>query len=221
MTQRSIASVVADWLSRFEKALSSPDNAALAALFHADSHWRDVLALTWRIDTVSGGDTVVAALRAAQRPPSRLAIDDRRTPAREVTRAGTKTIEAIFNFETADGCGDGVLRLTPDSAGTLKCWTLLTALKELNGHEEQVGKARPHGESYSRDFRGPNWLDLRAAHRRQLAPALSRPHAAQPGAGQSPALHALPADLADLHSQGQARRLVRILRREPGAQLLA
>src|SRR5262249_21379776 len=29
------------------------------------------------------------------------------------------------------------------------------------GHKEQVGKARPHGESYSRDFRGPNWLDLR------------------------------------------------------------
>src|SRR5262249_10288372 len=130
MTQRTIASVVADWLSRFEKALSSPDNAPLAALFHADSHWRDVLALTWRIDTVSGGDAVVAALRAAQKPPSRLAIDVGRTPPREVTRAGTKTIEAIFSFATADGRGDGVLRLTPDGAGPLKCWTLLTALEE-------------------------------------------------------------------------------------------
>ncbi len=54
-----------------------------------------------------------------------------------------------------------MLRLTPDSDGTLKAWTLMTALEELKGHEEHVGRARPHGESYSRDFRGPNWLDLR------------------------------------------------------------
>ena len=54
-----------------------------------------------------------------------------------------------------------MLRLTPDADGTLRAWTLLTALEELKGHEEQVGRARPHGESYARDFRGPNWLDLR------------------------------------------------------------
>ena len=117
-------------------------------------------------------------------------------------------------------------------------------------------RGRP-AQSYSRDFRGPNWLDLRkasaayadrdpavlvvgggqaglsiaarltpvagrhadrrsrAAHRRQLAQALSRADPAQPGAGQSPALHAVPAELADLHSEGQARRLVRGLCGEP------
>ena len=45
----------------------------------------------------------------------------------------------------------------------MKAWTLLTALDELKGHEETVGRARPSGQSYSRDFRGPNWLDLRKA----------------------------------------------------------
>ena len=30
-----------------------------------------------------------------------------------------------------------------------------------DGFEEQVGRRRPRGESYARDFRGPNWLDLR------------------------------------------------------------
>ena len=44
-----------------------------------------------------------------------------------------------------------------------KAWTLLTALDEIKGHEEHVGRARPTGQSYSRDFRGPNWLDLRKA----------------------------------------------------------
>jgi putative flavoprotein involved in K+ transport len=80
-----------------------------------------------------------------------------------VTRAGTKAIEAIFTFETAEGRCSGVLRLLPDAndGNTLKAWTLLTALDELKGFEEQVGRSRPKGESYSRDFRGPNWLDLR------------------------------------------------------------
>ena len=63
------------------------------------------------------------------------------------------------------GRGDGILRLIPDAAdgNRLKAWTLLTALEELKGFEEQIGVARPRGQAYSRDFRGPNWLDLRKA----------------------------------------------------------
>jgi thioredoxin reductase len=160
MTQRNPGAEVTRWLSQFEKALSAADDSLLA-LFHPDCHWRDVLALTWRIETVSGGPSVVAALRARQRTPSHFAVASDRTPPRTVTRAGRETLEAIFGFETADGRGDGVVRLAPDAAGELRCWTLLTALEELKGHEEHVGQARPHGESYSRDFRGPNWLDLR------------------------------------------------------------
>ena len=82
-----------------------------------------------------------------------------------MTRAGTNAIEAIFRFETAEGRGSGVLRLIPDAndGNTLKAWTLLTALDEIKGSEEQVGRSRPKGKSYSRDFRGPNWLDLRKA----------------------------------------------------------
>jgi putative flavoprotein involved in K+ transport len=57
------------------------------------------------------------------------------------------------------------VRLAPDAAdgNAPKAWTLLTALDEIKGHEEHVGRARPTGQSYSRDFRGPNWLDLRKA----------------------------------------------------------
>jgi putative flavoprotein involved in K+ transport len=160
MTRQDPETAVAAWLSQFEKALSAGDATALRSLFHADSHWRDVLALTWRLSTVSGADAIVEAMLAAGRL-SGAEVDARRTPPRPVMRAGEDAIEAIFKFETASGRGDGVLRLTADEDGTLKAWTLLTALEELNGHEEQVGRARPHGESYSRDFRGPNWLDLR------------------------------------------------------------
>jgi putative flavoprotein involved in K+ transport len=150
------------WLVRFEQALREPGEAALRALFREDSHWRDVLALTWDLRTRSGADALVPELRssATRARPSRFEIDPTRTAPRRVTRAGAQAIEALFRFETALGRGSGVLRLAPESE---KAWTLLTALDSITGHEEHVGKARPKGESYSRDFRGPNWLDQRQA----------------------------------------------------------
>jgi thioredoxin reductase len=157
---KSVAATVEEWLTQFERALASPDDESLATLFHRDCHWRDVLAFTGRINTFSGLHAVVGALKryAARTKPIGLRIDPDRTAPRTVTRAGADAIEAIFSFETAVGRGSGVLRLRPD---TPKAWTLLTALDEIKGHEEQVGKSRPEGKSYSRDFHGPNWLDLR------------------------------------------------------------
>ena len=154
--------IVADWLAGFERAAGSPTRS-LPGLFRPDSHWRDVLALTWNIQTVSGAEKIGDALRRhlAHAKPGGFAIDPLRTPPRHVTRAGTKAIEAIFRFETAQGRGSGVVRLIPDGGDAPKAWTLLTALDQLNGFEETTGKARPSGAAYSRDFRGPNWLDLR------------------------------------------------------------
>ena len=39
-----------NWLAQFESALADPDEL-LKALFHPDSYWRDVLALSWNIQT--------------------------------------------------------------------------------------------------------------------------------------------------------------------------
>src|SRR6185369_11973991 len=97
--------------------------------------------------------------------PTGFAITSARTPPRRVSRAGSEAIEAIFQFRTAQGRGSGVLRLMPDAhdRNSVKAWTLLTALDEIKGHEEHIGRSRPTGEAYARDFRGPNWLDLRKA----------------------------------------------------------
>ena len=161
----TIATIADHWFTRFERALAEPDDVLLKTLFHLDSHWRDVLALTWQIRTVNGLDAILRELKAhiGRAHPTAFGTDPHRTAPRYVTRAGTHAIEAIFRFETAEGHGSGVLRLTPDAndGDTLKAWTLLTALDEIKGFEEQVGRSRPKGTSYSRDFRGPNWLDLR------------------------------------------------------------
>ncbi|MCG2627269.1 NAD(P)/FAD-dependent oxidoreductase [Bradyrhizobium sp. WYCCWR 13023] len=157
------------WLDEFERALGQPDRAALDRLFLADCFWRDALALSWNLQTLAGRDGIVRALAALSlnAAPRSFKIAPNRAAPRWVTRAGTNTIETIFSFETALGRGSGILRLVPDIADgdRLKAWTLLTALEELKGFEEQLGTSRPRGQAYSRDFRGPNWLDQRNASR--------------------------------------------------------
>jgi hypothetical protein len=258
-----ISLAVESWLAYFERALGAPDDGTLDGLFHLDSFWRDVLALSWNLQTVNGAAAILheLAARTAVAKPTTFRIDPDRAPPRRVIRVGTSTIEAIFKFETALGRGSGIVRLIPDAgdANRLKAWTLLTALDELKGYEERQGTSRPRGQAYSRDFRGPNWLDQRkaavryddrdpdvlvvgggqaglsiaarlkqlridtlivdrgeveatadrytdrrsrSADRRQLAQTLSCADAAQSGASQPSALHAVPAELAGLYSEG-------------------
>ena len=42
-----------------------------------------------------------------------------------------------------------MVRLRPESDGdnTPKAWTLLTALDEIKGHEEQIVRSRPQGKA--------------------------------------------------------------------------
>ena len=123
------------WLARFEDALAARDPERLRALFADDAHWRDVLALTWRIRTFSGPQRIAKELtRLAAAKARALRTDPARTPPREVTRAGRRCIEAIFRFETAQGPGAGVVRFAGerDSSGDPRAWTLLTALEALD-----------------------------------------------------------------------------------------
>jgi hypothetical protein len=153
------------WLARFENAVAAFDESTLGALFHGKSHWRDLLALSWRIKTIDGVDAILRELKACalRMRPTGLKLSPGRTPPRRVNRAGTEAIEAIFCFETLEGHCDGVLRLTPDAADpdTLRAWTLHTALQELKGHEEKHRQSVRQGKAYARDFHGPNWLDDR------------------------------------------------------------
>src|SRR2546422_10597929 len=144
----SLESTANHWLATFEKALAGRDDVLLKTLFHLDSHWRDVLALTWQIRTVNGREAVLSELKAHARQahPTGFRTDPHRTAPRHVTRAGSHAIEAIFQFETDEGRGNGVLRLLPDENKALRAWTLLTALDEIKGFEEQVGRLRPKGE---------------------------------------------------------------------------
>jgi len=153
------------WLGRFQTALQGNDAAAAAELFLLDGLWRDLLAFTWTIQTITGRAAIERELAQtlARIQPRDFHIPQKRTPPRWVTRAGTECIEAIVAFETAFGPCNGVLRLVPDGEGRLRAWTLNTNLHELRGHEEEF-KGRSEPDS-TRDFGAENWADRLARQR--------------------------------------------------------
>jgi len=153
------------WLDAFNQALGCDDTAAAAGLFLTNGHWRDVLALKWQLRTMSGAPTIEAALQLSleRLRPSGFRLAAGRTAPRQVVRAGSQTIEAIFKFKTSVGQGSGVLRLTPDpdAGGAMRAWTLLNSLEEITGHEERLSQSRGSGNTFNREWGGDNWQDLR------------------------------------------------------------
>jgi putative flavoprotein involved in K+ transport len=149
---------VATWLEDFNTALAARDADAAAGLFATTSFWRDLVALTWNIKTVEGRDGVRKMLAQTL---------DRARPrefraAEEPTETGG-VVEAWLEFETETGRGQGHLRLRDGQA-----WTLLTALRELKGHEEPRGRARPMGAEHGVNPDRQTWLERRAREAQEL-----------------------------------------------------
>ena len=155
--------IVGQWLERLNAALHGESQAAVASLFAHDSHWRDLLAFTWSITPCQGADNI-AALMVAKQGTTRareFAIAEGRLPPRRVQRAGLDVIEGILRFETELGRGFGVVRLPAGEPA--RAFQLMTSLHELKGYEEKIGKRRPTGEAFSRNFGGTNWIEQRIA----------------------------------------------------------
>ena len=162
-----------DWISQFNDSITMPHNGKIRiqGLFLENSFWRDALGLTWQIETYLGKRDITSKISesAAKIGLCNLRLDDDASSPQWVNRAGTDAIEAFVKFETNDAHGRGIIRLCEateqvdkDAEGTRwRAWTFFTAIDSLKGHEEQTDRNRPTGSSYSRDFRGPNWLDKR------------------------------------------------------------
>ncbi len=159
----AVRRVACAWLAAFETALASRDAAGIAALFHEDSHWRDVLAFTWHYTPVAGRHAIAARLATEQSRTGAqgFVIPRERRPPRRAIRLGIESVEALYEFETRLGRCAGIIRLTADADGTMKAWLLSTTLQSLRGHEEKIGANRPTGAAYSRNFGGDNWADVR------------------------------------------------------------
>ncbi|MGH3640452.1 MAG: NAD(P)-binding domain-containing protein, partial [Mycobacterium sp.] len=139
------------WLADFEAALAVRDVERAVAKFAVDSVWRDLVSFTWNIKTVEGRDGVADMLdaRLAETSPSGFRTREEATADGDVT-------SAFIEFETAVGRGTGHLRLKGD-----ECWTLLTAMQELKGHEERKGATRVMGAVHGSDPGTRSWAEKR------------------------------------------------------------
>ncbi len=196
-TSTSVEDLTAGWLRDFEQALAGGDVDAATELFTSGGHWRDVLALTWHLHTLTGRDRIRELLNEKLSATAPRGFRPRPgSPPRAVQRAGVDAIEALFDFDTAVGAGKGVVRLVRERDGVLRAWTLLTALQELRGFEDRRGDRRPRGEEYSRNFGGANWLDKRRAEQeyRDRDPAVLVVGGGQAGLGVAARLKTIGVD---------------------------
>ncbi len=176
-TQPSKATTdVTAWLAAFGDALAARDAAAAAELFTEDCFWRDLIAFTWNIKTLEGrqaiAEMLAATLPSAQ--PFGWKIRDGEEPA-----ATDGVTEAWIGFETAAGRGLGHLRLRDG-----RCWTLLTSVYELKGHEEPAGPRRPKGVRHGAEPGRVTWREEREQEAAGLGSA-EQPYVLIVGGGQA------------------------------------
>ncbi len=135
MLDDSPSTKVDNALAKLGQALEKRDIAAAVELFDDDCYWRDLVSFTWNLKTMEGPDAIGSMLSStlADVQPSGWAIEGQATESGGVS-------EGWFTFETAVSRGKGHIRLKGD-----RCWTLLTTMVELKGHEEQRGPTRPRG----------------------------------------------------------------------------
>ena len=125
-----------DWLGKLGSCLVHRNIAAVAMLFQdSECFWRDVVAFTWSIETMDGRPAICAMLVDQLDAVMPVTF----TPVGDAT-LNDGIVEGWFNFETAAARGRGHVRLRDG-----KCWTLLTSMTELKGHEEPAGFRRVKG----------------------------------------------------------------------------
>ncbi len=161
------------WLTEFSHALESGNIDAAVEMFAPESYWRDLVSLTWNIVTVEGHTGVRDMLEhcLAQAGPSGFHLVGEANEADGVT-------DGWFDFETAVGRGHGQIRLVGD-----KCFTLLTTLVELKGHEEPSGDNRDRGVQHGVVPGRKSWLETKADEAATLG-YTDQPYAVIIGGGQ-------------------------------------
>jgi cation diffusion facilitator CzcD-associated flavoprotein CzcO len=162
-TLRAGLEEVEAWIAGLDTALANSDEAALADLLCVESHWRNLSGISWPIRTYSGRDRIAAELvrRADEARAANFVLDPEVLHPRRNVIAGREVIEAIFRFQSRNGPGEGVVRLTSSDGKALKAWTLSTSLDI-----DRICRDRSRNEvpqSQVRDFAEPTWLQQRDA----------------------------------------------------------
>ncbi len=165
------------WFAAFEGALRDRDVERAAGLFATSSYWRDLVAFSWNLTTAEHPDGIRTLLGETldRVDPTGFELEE---PADEADGVVT----GFYRFETAVGRGRGVIRLTQED-GEDRCWTLLTTLYELKGHEEPRRHRRPMGAEHGATKQRASWREKRQQEAEELG-STTQPYVLVVGGGQ-------------------------------------
>jgi cation diffusion facilitator CzcD-associated flavoprotein CzcO len=159
--------IAENWLWAFSEALKEREYDRVARMMHADCYWRDLLTFSWDFKTLHGIDEVKSWLLKAFDLVGAYGFRLEGEPATGAIGEHSETLEFFFRFETRIALGRGYIRLVGDLnfCGTLQVFTILTAMNELKGFSEAIGRNRPREDLRAASRRLDNWLDRRQAAR--------------------------------------------------------
>lgn len=187
LRKNKIPELVETWLTHFNAALGeiqkkpNDDNLAkLDSLIAGHATWKDHYSLDWNFHQYHGLDKIKATLKS-QMPTFELKellinekIDpklDSGTYLQEVHKATDKQpipvewVEVVIKGVNKYGTCEGLVRLISvsdaKSPGSLKAFSLYTAMDNIFGNEEQVGERRPRGVNHGQHKGRVSWMDKR------------------------------------------------------------
>ena len=173
MSENSPSRQVSNWLAAFDKALTRGDGQAVVDLFEPESYWRDLVSFTWNIKTMEGREAIrdMLATQLAHVRPRSWMLEGEATHADGVA-------EGWITFETDVAHGKGHVRLKGG-----KCWTFLTTMAGLKGHEEKTGPTREQGVDHGAFKDRKTWLDRKTQEESELGLTI-QPYCVIVGGGQ-------------------------------------
>ena len=175
--------IAAEWIAELEATLSRRDFASVGRMMHADGYWRDLLTFGWDFKSLHGVVEIVSWLSAAYDGNAARDFRVEGEPTLGSILDHEETLEVFFEFDTRIARGRGFVRLVVDGGGDgLKAATVLTAMRELKGFPEAIGRRRFRDDVRARSRSLENWRD-----RRRMAGDFSKrdPDVIVIGAGQS------------------------------------
>ena len=173
MSENGPSRQVSNWLAAFDKALTRGDGQAVVDLFEPESYWRDLVSFTWNIKTMEGREAIrdMLATQLAHVNPRNWMLEGEATHADGVA-------EGWITFETDVAHGKGHVRLKGG-----KCWTFLTTMAGLEGHEEKKGPTREQGVDHGAFKDRKTWLDRKTQEESELG-LTTQPYCVIVGGGQ-------------------------------------
>lgn len=136
---KSPEALLGTWLKKLSSVASADE---VQDLFREESYWRDLLAVTWTIETVQGPSEIAEMLLSTRASNGPLTLTLETATVQEVDGV----VEGWFQLTSGPLSGRGKVQLLDG-----RCWTLFTAADSLTDHPEAIADKRPAGAIHRAD----------------------------------------------------------------------